>query len=60
MKRLTQALVAAIPLLVGGLASAQLAPGQDILKPEQAFRYAVTATGDELLVRWTIEPEHYL
>jgi len=60
MKRLTQALVAVIPLLLGGGAWAQLAPGQDILKPEQAFRYAVTATPDELLVRWTIEPEHYL
>lgn len=60
MKRLTQVLVAVTVLLAGGLASAQLAPGQDILKPEQAFRYAVTATGEALLVRWTIEPEHYL
>ena len=32
----------------------------DILKPEQAFRYAASATADEILVRWTIEPEHYL
>ena len=60
MKRFSQALAAFILLVPGGLAWAQLAPGQDILKPEQAFRYAVTATGDELLVRWTIEPEHYL
>ena len=45
MKRLTQALAAFILLVPGGLAWAQLAPGQDILKPEQAFRYAVTATG---------------
>jgi thiol:disulfide interchange protein DsbD len=60
MKRFSQALAAFILLLPGGLAWAQLAPGQDILKPDQAFRYAVTATGDALLVRWTIEPEHYL
>jgi thiol:disulfide interchange protein DsbD len=60
MKRFSQALTAFILLLPGGLAWAQLAPGQDILKPEQAFRYAVTADGDALLVRWTIEPEHYL
>jgi thiol:disulfide interchange protein DsbD len=60
MKGLTAALAAVFLLLAGGQAWAQLAPGQDILKPEQAFRYAVTATGGELLVRWTIEPEHYL
>ncbi|MBL8200909.1 MAG: thiol:disulfide interchange protein, partial [Chromatiales bacterium] len=60
MKRLTRAVLAFTLLVTGGLAVAQLAPGQDILKPEQAFRYAVTATGDALLVRWTIEPKHYL
>jgi thiol:disulfide interchange protein DsbD len=32
----------------------------DILKPEQAFRYAISATADEIVVRWTIEPAHYL
>jgi len=32
----------------------------DILKPEQAFRYIASATTDEILVRWTIEPRHYL
>jgi thiol:disulfide interchange protein DsbD len=33
---------------------------QEILKPEQAFRYDVTAEGDEVVVEWTIAPEHYL
>jgi thiol:disulfide interchange protein DsbD len=33
---------------------------QEILKPEEAFRYEVTATADEVVVNWTIEPEHYL
>ncbi|MEQ1801859.1 MAG: protein-disulfide reductase DsbD [Gammaproteobacteria bacterium] len=60
MKRLTRVLLALFLLLQGGLATAQLAPGQDILKPEQVFRYAVTSAGDALLVRWTIEPKHYL
>ena len=32
----------------------------DILKPEQAFRYVASATADEVIVRWTIEPAHYL
>lgn len=32
----------------------------DILKPEQAFRYVASATADEIIVRWTIEPKHYL
>jgi thiol:disulfide interchange protein DsbD len=45
-------------------AAAQAAIGRggeaDILKPEQAFRYVASATADEILVRWTIEPEHYL
>jgi len=60
MKRFTRVLGAL--LILGALvpARAQLPPGQDILKPEQAFRYAVSATADALLVRWTIEPKHYL
>ncbi len=32
----------------------------DILKPEEAFRYTVEATTTEIIVRWTIEPEHYM
>ena len=61
MKRLLQ-----IPATLAGLLLAAPGPArgaiadQDILKPEQAFRYAVTATTDALLVRWSIEPQHYL
>ncbi|MCL4720633.1 MAG: hypothetical protein KJ041_01515, partial [Gammaproteobacteria bacterium] len=44
-------------LLAGGLATAAAA---DILKAEQVFRYTVTPTDDALLVRWTIEPGHYM
>lgn len=36
------------------------APAADVLKPEQVFRYAVTAADDALVVRWTIEPKYYL
>ncbi len=33
---------------------------EDILKPEEAFRYSAVAVGDVIEVRWDIEPEHYL
>lgn len=33
---------------------------QDILKPDEAFRYSVTSAADEIIVNWTIEPGHYL
>jgi thiol:disulfide interchange protein DsbD len=42
------------------LAATAAAAAEEILKPEEAFRYAVSATRDEITVRWTIEPEHYL
>ena len=42
------------------LAAVSAMAKQEILKPEQAFRYEVTATSDEVIVNWTIEPEHYL
>ncbi len=32
----------------------------DFLPPEQAFRYAASATGSELVVRWTVAPGYYL
>lgn len=57
MKRVFKVLVAAV---AAALAMGGHAADQDILKPEQAFRYTVTALADALLVRWTIEPEHYL
>jgi thiol:disulfide interchange protein DsbD len=60
MKRIFPLLpVVALVLGLSGPA-AVLAQDQDILKPEEAFRYTVEAMGDALLVRWTIEPEHYL
>ncbi|MCL4780985.1 MAG: protein-disulfide reductase DsbD [Gammaproteobacteria bacterium] len=40
--------------------TAQAVVEADILKPEQAFRYVASATADEIVVRWTIEPAHYL
>lgn len=56
--------LAGLSLILLHTAAAAQAAGRsgeaDILKPEQAFRYAVSATADEILVRWTIEPEHYL
>ncbi len=61
MKRICQLLpVAAILALGLAGTTGVLAQEQDILKPEEAFRYTVEARGDALLVRWTIEPEHYL
>lgn len=44
--------------LLTAFASSVLA--QDILRPEEAFRYQTEIRGDEVLVHWTIEPEHYL
>jgi len=32
----------------------------DILKPEEAYKYDVSTIGNEITVRWRIEPEHYL
>ncbi len=58
MKRLLKGLAAVAVAL--GLAGPTLAQDQDILKPEQVFRYAVSASADALLVRWTIEPGYYL
>jgi thiol:disulfide interchange protein DsbD len=36
------------------------ASAEDILKPEEAFRYEVSTSKDEITVTWTIEPGHYL
>jgi thiol:disulfide interchange protein DsbD len=33
---------------------------EDILRPEEAYRYTVNTSDDEVIVNWTIEPEHYL
>lgn len=42
------------------IAVASNAFAQDVLRPEEAFRYRTEIRGDEVLVRWIIEPEHYL
>ena len=55
MKHFLKAFAAILLAIAGGTATAQ-----DVLKPEQVFRYAVTAADDALLVRWTIEPRYYL
>ena len=65
MQRTFQAFLAAGLMASAALAGAAVGQpavvqDQDILKPEQAFRYTVTAAPDTLLVRWTIEPKHYL
>ena len=64
MQRIFQAFLAAGLMASAALTSTvgQTAPveDQEVLKPEQAFRYAVTTTRDALLVRWTIAPKHYL
>ncbi|NBC23510.1 MAG: protein-disulfide reductase DsbD [Gammaproteobacteria bacterium] len=39
--------------------AAALSP-EDLLRPEQAFRYQVEDTGEALLVRWNVEPGYYL
>jgi len=57
MKQVFKVTVAMLAAVIASAASGQ---DQDILRPEEAFRYTVTASADALLVRWTIEPEHYL
>ncbi len=48
-------------LVVSGLLLAMTAAAkQEILKPEQAFRYDVSSADGAILVTWTIEPGHYL
>ncbi len=51
---------ASLSLLVALLAATNAMAKQDILRPEQAFRYEVSVTGDEVIVLWDIEPGHYL
>ncbi|MBT8136554.1 MAG: protein-disulfide reductase DsbD N-terminal domain-containing protein, partial [Gammaproteobacteria bacterium] len=43
-------------LLLPALAGA----AEDVIPPDEAFRYTVTATADELRVDWRIEPGYYL
>ncbi len=55
-RRAWAVLVAVATLFAAGLATA----AQEILKPEQAFRYAVAVEDGAIIVDWTIEPGHYL
>ncbi len=50
-------LTPALLLLAAPLSTAS---GEDILRPEEAFRYAVSQAGDEITITWQIEPGHYL
>jgi len=50
----------AVAIVAALLAAAPAAAKQDILRPEQAFRYDVSVAGDEVVVLWDIEPGHYL
>lgn len=56
MPAATRWLLLALLLLTAGSGAA----AEDILKPEEAFRYEVTADDQALSVRWTIEPAHYM
>ncbi|MFW2403436.1 MAG: protein-disulfide reductase DsbD, partial [Gammaproteobacteria bacterium] len=47
-------------LLVALLSATSAMAKQDILRPEQAFRYEVSVSGEEVIVQWDIEPGHYL
>ncbi len=47
-------------LLLGLATNATVLAAEDILKPEQAFQYTVSANADSVEVRWQIAPEHYL
>jgi thiol:disulfide interchange protein DsbD len=42
------------------LAACGAAAEPDVLRPEKAFRYQATAAGDDIEIRWRIEPGYYL
>jgi thiol:disulfide interchange protein DsbD len=48
-----------VPLLLAA-ASVVAAQDEDPLRPEQAYRYVATDTGDAIEVDWAIEPGYYL
>ena len=59
MIRLSDTLAGAAGALL--LLAALAAQGaEDILRPEQAFRYTASREGDEIVVQWQIEPAHYM
>ena len=48
-----------VGLVAVGFAS-PLRAAEDILKPEEAYKYEVSSDANEITVRWRIEPGHYL
>lgn len=46
--------------LVAGAVPLPAAAAQDILRPEKAFQYVVTDTGDALEIDWAVEDGYYL
>ena len=56
LKSILAALVLALPLAVP-VASAQ---DEDLLRPQEAYRYAVADTGDAIEIDWVVEEGYYL
>ncbi len=52
--------IAAVLAIAAATACGQVPSQDDILRPEQAFPYTLTATGDEVLVRFDIPDGYYL
>jgi thiol:disulfide interchange protein DsbD len=50
-----------VALLLGALLAPQaLAQDEDVLKPQDAYRYAIADTGDAIEIDWAIEDGYYL
>ncbi len=47
-------------LLLATLAPASLAQDEDILRPQEAYRYAVADTGETIEIDWLVEDGYYL
>jgi thiol:disulfide interchange protein len=54
------ALGAALLALIVRLIAASAVADEELLRPEDAFRYQATATGDTVVVDWNIAPGYYL
>ena len=46
--------------LLGAIVAGPASAVDDVLPPEDAFRYTVAVDGDELVVNWTIESGYYM
>jgi thioredoxin:protein disulfide reductase len=51
---------AGMAALLAFLTSASVLAEQDLLRPEDAFRYEASAAGDDVVVAWHIAPGYYL